>query len=125
VAKILRLKLRTILLVDERDDCRLTAKWFLGSFGFVVESARSAEEALAMFDPRIHDLVITENSMPGITGVELAHVIKLRSATTPVLMCARQLPDDTSCIDLVFERPVHLLQLKDAAEQLIAQRLPA
>lgn len=125
MAKILRLKLRTILLVDERDDCRLTTKWFLGSFGFVVESARSAEEALALFNPRIHDLVITENSMRGMSGAEMAHVIKLRSANTPVLMCACRLPDDTSCIDVAFERPVHLLTLKDAAEQLIADRVPA
>jgi DNA-binding response OmpR family regulator len=125
VAKLLSLKLKTILLVDDRDDCRLTTKWFLGTFGFVVESARSAEEALAVFDPRIHDLVITNNSMPGMSGVEMAHVIKLRSAATPVLMCTRQVPEDTSCIDLVFERPVHLLRLKDAAEQLIAGRVPA
>ena len=125
VTKPFSLKLRTILLVDERDDCRLTTKWFLGSFGFVVESARSAEEALAVFDPRIHDLVITDNSMPGMSGVEMAHVIKLRSATTPVLMSACQAPGDTSCIDLVLERPVHLLELKDAAEQLIAERILA
>jgi DNA-binding response OmpR family regulator len=125
VAKVLNLKLRTILLVDEGDNCRVTTKWFLGSFGFVVESARSAEDALAVFDPRIHDLVITDHLMPGMSGAEMAHVIKLRSATTPVLMYTRQVPEDTSCIDLVFERPVHLLQLKDAAEQLIAERVPA
>src|SRR5579859_1468057 len=80
-------KLRTILLVDDRDDCRLTTKWFLGSFGFVVETARNAEEALAVFDPRVHDLVITDNSMPGMSGVEMAHVIKLRAPSTPILMC--------------------------------------
>jgi len=125
VTKRFRLKLRTILLVDERDECRLTAKWFLGNFGFVVESARSAEEALAVFDSRIHDLVITDNAMPGMSGLEMAHVIKLRSANTPILMCASPVPEDTSCIDLALERPVHLLQLKDAAEQLIADRIPA
>src|SRR5690348_14573993 len=78
VTKRFRLKLRTILLVDEQDECRLTAKWFLGNFGFVVESARSAEEALAVFDSRTHDLVITDNAMPGMSGLEMAHVIKLR-----------------------------------------------
>lgn len=115
-------KLRTILLVDDRDDCRLTTKWFLGSFGFLVESARNAEEALAVFDPKIHDLVITDNSMPGMSGVEMAHVIKLRSPQTPILMCTGRVPDDTSCVDLAFERPVHLLRLKDAAERLIAEK---
>jgi DNA-binding NtrC family response regulator len=118
-------KLRTILLVDDRDDCRLTTKWFLGSFGFFVESARNAEEALALFDPKVHDLVITDNSMPGMSGVEMAHVIKLRSARTPILMCSGHLPDDTTCIDLTLERPVHLLRLKDAAEQLFVEKAPA
>ena len=116
--------LRTILLVDDHDDCRLTMKWFLGSFGFLVETARNAEEALALFDPKVHDLVITDNSMPGMSGVEMAHVIKLRSAMTPVLMSAGSLPKDTSCVDLVLERPVHLLRLKDAAERLIAEKPP-
>ena len=115
-------KLRTVLLVDDRDDCRLTTKWFLGNFGFVVESARNAEEALAVFNPKLHDLVITDNSMPGMSGVEMAHVIKLRSPLTPVLMYTGHPPDDTSCVDLVFERPTHLLHLKDAAERLIADR---
>jgi DNA-binding NtrC family response regulator len=117
-------KLRTILLVDDHDDCRLTTKWFLGTFGFLVESARNAEEALAVFDPKIHDLVITDNSMPGMSGVEMAHVIKLRSQLTPVLMCTGQAPSDTSCVDLVLERPVQLLRLKDGAERLIAEKAP-
>jgi CheY-like chemotaxis protein len=122
VANLPSLKLRTILLVDDHDDCRLTTKWFLGSFGFLVESARNAEEALALFDPKVHDLVITDNSMPGMSGVEMAHVIKLRSALTPVLMSAGYVPEDTSCVDVVLKRPVHLLRLKDAAEQLIAEK---
>jgi DNA-binding NtrC family response regulator len=117
--------LKTILLVDDRDDCRLTAKWFLANFGFVVESARSAEEALVVFDPKVHDLVITDNSMPGMSGVEMAHIIKLRSPLTPVLMSTGEPPEETSCVDLVLQRPVHLLRIKDEAERLIAQKASA
>ena len=116
------LNLKTILLVDDRDDCRLTTKWFLGSFGFVVETARNAEEALTLFNAKVHDLVITDNSMHGMSGVEMAHIIKLRSPLTPVLMATGEVPLDTSCIDMILERPVHLLRLKDAAEQLIAEK---
>ncbi len=125
MAKPPRPKPRTILLVDDRDDCRLTTRWFLGSFGFIVESARNAEEALAVFDPRIHDLVITDNSMPGMSGVEMAHVIKLRSPATPVLMCTGQRPDETSRLDAVLQRPVHLLDLKDTAERLLSEKATA
>jgi DNA-binding NtrC family response regulator len=122
VARLSNHKSRTVLLVNDRDDCRLTTKWFLGSFGLLVESARTAEEALVVFDPKIHDLVITDNSMPGMSGVEMAHIIKLRSPLTPVLMCTGEKTEEASCVDLVLQRPVHLLRLKDEAERLIAQK---
>ena len=112
---------RTILLVDDNDDLRVTTKWFLSNFGFAVESARSAEEALAMFDPKTHDMIVTDNSMPGMTGVEMAHIIKLRSPSTPVLMCTGRPPEDRSCLDLVIQKPAHMLALKEGVDRLLAQ----
>jgi CheY-like chemotaxis protein len=112
---------RTILLVDDRDDSRITTKWFLSNFGYGIDSVRSAEEALALFDPKHHDLVITDNSMPGMTGAEMAHVIKMRSSTTPVLMYTGMAPQDQSCIDIVIQRPAHLLTLKEAVEKLLGK----
>ena len=113
---------KTILLVDDGDDIRVTTKWFLTSFGFAVDAARTGEEALALFNPAVHDLVVTDNSMPGMTGAEMAHVIKLRSPSTPVLMYSGNPPDDRSCLDLVIQRPTHLLTLKDGADKLLAAR---
>jgi CheY-like chemotaxis protein len=85
-----------------------------------VDAVRTAEEALALFNRAIHDLVVTDNAMPGMTGAEMAHVIKLRSPSTPVLMYSGNPPDDRSCLDLVIQRPAHLLTLKDAADKLLA-----
>jgi DNA-binding response OmpR family regulator len=113
---------KTILLVDDGDDIRVTTKWFLTSFDFAVDAARTAEEALALFDPAIHDVVVTDNTMPGMSGAEMAHVIKLRSPTTPVLMYSGNPPDDRSCLDVVIQRPTHLLTLKDAVDKLLAAR---
>ena len=113
---------KTILLVDDGDDIRVTTKWFLTSFGFAVDAARTAEEALALFNPAVHDLVVTDHAMPGMTGEEMAHVIKLRSPSTPVLMYSGNPPDDRSCLDLVIQRPTHLLTLKDAADKLLADK---
>ena len=111
---------KTILLVDDEDECRVTTKWFLTNFGYAVDAARTAEEALALFNPTIHDLVVTDNDMPGMTGAEMAHVIKLRSPSTPVLMYTGHPPNDRSCVDLVVQRPTHLLTLKDAVDKLLA-----
>jgi CheY-like chemotaxis protein len=113
---------KTILLVDDVDEFRVTTKWFLSNFGFAVESARSAEEALARFNPKIHDVVVTDNSMSGMSGAEMAHVIKLRSPSTPVLMYTGLAPDDQSCVDLVIQRPAHMLALKEGVDKLLAER---
>lgn len=113
---------KTILLVDDGDECRVTTKWFLTNFGFAVDAVRSAEEALALFSPEIYDLVVTDNAMPGMTGAEMAHVIKLRSPSTPVLMYTGNPPEDQSCLDLVIQRPAHLLTLKDAVDKLLAHK---
>jgi CheY-like chemotaxis protein len=113
---------RTVLLVDDADESRITTKWFLANFGFTVDAVRTAEAALTLFNPAIHDLVITDNSMPGMTGAEMAHVIKLRSPSTPVLMYSGNPPEDRTCLDLVVQRPTHLLTLRDAAEKLLGNK---
>ena len=113
---------KTILLVDDGDDIRVTTKWFLTSFGFAVDAARTAEEALALFNPAIHDVVVTDNSMPGMTGAEMAHVIKMRSPSTPILMYSGNPPGNRTCLDVVIQRPTHLLTLKDAVDKLLTAK---
>jgi len=114
--------MKTILLVDDEDESRIRTKWFLTNFGYLVDSAPSAEAALAVFDPKIHDVVVTDNTMPKMTGVEMAHVIKLRSPSTPVLMYTGLAPDDRSCVDLVIQSPAHMLALKEGVDKLLAGR---
>lgn len=112
-------QLRTVLLVDDNVDTRLLTKMFLNNFGFEVDSAGSASEALAHFNPVLHDLVLTDNSMPGMTGSEMAHIIKLRSPSTPIVMCTGNPPSDTTSIDVVIAKPTHLLAIKDALDKLL------
>jgi len=113
------------LLVDDGEDTRLASKWFFSNFDYLVESVCSAEEALACFNPAVHDLVVTENSMPGMSGVELAHIIKLRSPSTPVVMYTGSVPKVSSCLDAVINRPTHLLKVKQTLDQLTRDRGPA
>jgi len=108
--------------VDDNEALRGPTLELLSSFGFTVESAGSAEEALAWFDPNTHDVVVTDNTMPGMSGAEMAHIIKLRSPTTPILMYSGQPPKDKSCLDLVLLRPSPVLALKQGVEQLLASK---
>jgi CheY-like chemotaxis protein len=110
---------KTVLLVDDDVDTRLLTKMFLNNFGYEVDSVDSAGEALARFDPDLHDVVVTDNSMKGMTGGEMSHIIKLRSPSTPVLMCTGNPPSDRSSIDIVITKPTHLLAIKDALDKLL------
>lgn len=110
-----------MLLVDDDADTRLLTKMFLNNFGYEVECAASAGEALERFNPGVHDLVLTDNSMPGMSGGEMAHIIKLRSPSTPIVMCTGNPPNNCSSIDIVIKKPTHLLQIKDSIDKLMAQ----
>ncbi len=118
--RILQPAPRTILLVDDDLDTRLLTKMFLNNFGYEVETANSAGEALSRFSPVLHDLVLTDNSMPGMTGGELAQIIKQKSPATPVVMCSGNPPNDCSAIDVVIKKPTYLLAIKDAIDKLLA-----
>jgi CheY-like chemotaxis protein len=104
--------------VDDNDETRVLTKWFLDNFGYIVDSARSAQEALSRFDPKTHDVILTDNSMPGMSGQELAHVAKMRSPTTGVVMFTGHPPADRSCIDMVIGKPASLLDVKEAIDRL-------
>jgi signal transduction histidine kinase/CheY-like chemotaxis protein len=75
-----------VLLVD--DDQRLLAVLsdMLRAGGHTVTTAASGEDAVAAFDPALHDVVITDLGMPRMTGWEVAERVKTRSPRTPVYL---------------------------------------
>jgi DNA-binding response OmpR family regulator len=117
--------LKSILLVEYDDASRIAIKWFLAYFNFDVHSARTGEEALALFDPTLHDLIITNNFLPGMNGQELAHIIKLRAPKTPVIVFAGELPTNRNCLDRVIVKPTQLLLLQETVEALLRPRFEA
>ncbi len=111
-------RVKTVLLIDGDDRARLGAKWFLNNFHFGVDAARNAEEALLLFDPKVHDAIITENRLSGISGSELAHIIKLRAPSTPIVMYGSAPVKDSSCFHAVILKPTPLLILKGVLDGL-------
>jgi YesN/AraC family two-component response regulator len=58
----------------------------LQHLGHNVATADDAEEGLARFNCDSYDLVVTDNRMPGMSGVDLAARLKRRSPDTPVVI---------------------------------------
>lgn len=68
----------TILLVEDEETVRRVIERLLEKLGYRVLAAADAEEAIEIFRERDHelDLVLTDVVMPGLTGVEMAEVLK-------------------------------------------------
>jgi PAS domain S-box-containing protein len=77
----------TALLVDDDDMVRMSTADMLVEMGFSVLEANSAEDALKIVDSgQPFDLLITDHLMPGMTGVDLSHEVRMRRPETPVLI---------------------------------------
>jgi CheY-like chemotaxis protein/two-component sensor histidine kinase len=77
----------TALLVDDEEFIRLSTADMLTDLGFLVHEAPSAEAALAAIDAGLEpDLLITDHLMPGMTGVQLAYVVRTRRPQTKILI---------------------------------------
>ena len=72
------------LVVDDSMLIRYTVCRFLEERGFAVESATNGLEALQILE-RVHpDLIVTDMSMPKMTGGELIDALKSKSETASI-----------------------------------------
>ncbi len=78
-----------VMVVDDEISILESTEELLQDFGYQVESYADGEKALEAFndDPFKYDLVITDMTMPGITGDKLAaHMLSVRKEM-PIILC--------------------------------------
>jgi two-component system chemotaxis response regulator CheY len=82
-----------ILVVDDDNDTRQLSVDVLASSGYNIEIAKDGAAGWkALQSGNNYDLVVTDNKMPNMTGIEM--IARLRSArlTVPVIMATEHLP---------------------------------
>ena len=81
---------RRVLFVDDEEMLTRLGNRLLVSLGFEVTTRTSGQEALEDFltDPEAFDLVITDETMPGMTGQELVRAVLEARPGTPVIICS-------------------------------------
>jgi PAS domain S-box-containing protein len=78
-----------LLFVDDEADLTFLSKLLLEKMGYRVKTCGNSEEALAEFsrDPAAYDALITDLSMPGMSGLELARkVLEVRPGFPVIVM---------------------------------------
>jgi len=116
-----------VMLVDDDEAVRATLASSLEDAGFSVSSAESAEHALEMLRRGLWvDALVTDLSMPGMSGGDLIREVRSRWPDLPSLMLTGHLEDDAdsqapTCA--LGER--FLLLRKPVPPALLAERLGA
>jgi PAS domain S-box-containing protein len=79
-----------ILFVDDEEPIVLVGMNMLGRLGFDVTIARGGADALEQFarDPNLFDVVITDQTMPGMTGLALTEELKRIRPAVPIVLCS-------------------------------------
>lgn len=88
-AEVLPFGNESILFVDDEKDLRLLAKRMLAYLGYSVVCCSSGQEALEKVREAstAFDLVITDQSMPIMPGIELSRQLLAINPDLPVLLC--------------------------------------
>ena len=111
-----------ILIVDDEDILVELNEQRLRRLGYDVITTTSSMEALAIFrkEPDTFDLVITDYTMPNLTGIDLAmELLKVR-ATIPIILCTGG-QSDTVSTEKAREIGIRGFLMKPLANRELAQ----
>jgi DNA-binding NtrC family response regulator len=80
------MKKSTILLIDDDDSLRRVMEFSLTEAGHTVRTAANGEDGVRLFEKDPFDAVITDITMPGISGMEVLAKVRRRDAHIPVIV---------------------------------------
>ncbi len=118
-----------ILVVDDEPFVRDAVRMMLAFDGHEVVTVAGGKEALSELDRDKFDLVITDFSMPGMKGDELAATVKRRNPAQPIVMITaytesllRSEDKPAGWVDHVISKPFLLENLREAIAKVVPRR---
>jgi diguanylate cyclase len=122
-----------ILIVDDERNNRELLEVMLSQEGFLLLTAASGEEALAMVAQHPPDLILLDVMMPGLDGYEVAATIKANPATRNIAVIIVTALDDRRAkrrglgagADDFFSKPVDRVELCVRVRELLRLKAAA
>ena len=117
-----------ILTVDNEASVTLSLKYVFAGPRYEVLRADSGDAALALLESRsnLFDLIIVDQKMPNLTGVELVDAIRKRSIPGKIIILSAHLSSEIREayermeVHAIFSKPFDLCELRTAVNQLAA-----
>ncbi len=117
-----------ILTVDDERSITESMRFIFGGSRFQVTAAETGAEALAKIDadPEGYDVIIIDQKMPRLTGVELVHEIRQRPYSGKIMILSAHLSADLRSayeeldVDVMVDKPFDIKELRVLLDQLAA-----
>ena len=77
-----------ILFAEDDPDTRKMIELLLSRAGFRVSAPESAVDALTLATTERFDVVLLDNWMPEVSGIDICRKIRTYDQTTPILFCS-------------------------------------
>ena len=119
---------KRILIVDDEPLACDAIRRVLEVDKHSIETATSAQEALAAFQTRKFDLLIIDYEMPVMKGDKLAAAIKAQEPKQPIIMVTaygeslRAAGDFPLAVERVISKPFDLKDFREAVRQVVTLR---
>lgn len=114
-----------ILLVEDDDSLREILSMTLEDHSYAVDQAPNGQRALEMYDPKKHEVVLTDMRMPGMNGLELMDRL-LAISPDAVILVLTAFGGPQGALDSVrrgafhyVEKPVNTRALLNALERAV------
>jgi DNA-binding response OmpR family regulator len=116
-----------ILAVDDKPSVTLSLRYVFAGPGYEVTCAEDGDAALAKLnitsDP--YDVIIVDEKMPNLTGVELVNEIRKRGISGKIIVVAAHLSSETReayermDVHEMFSKPFNVNALRSAVDRLV------
>ena len=121
----------TILLVDDEEDVLEMMHSMLERLGYQVISMLNGVKALEIFQKasKTFDLVITDQTMPKMTGMELIGELRLIRSDIPIILCTgfneKITEDNTRHLEIgaLIGKPVRIAEIAEIIREVLDRKL--
>ncbi len=116
-----------ILVVDDDSDLRLLYSEALARPGYQIDAAEDGAAGWKALQTNNYNLLITEQRLPKLTGVELVRKLRTARMAMPVVMTAVQLPmqelarDPSLQLAAMLPKPFYISELLETVTEVLGQ----
>jgi DNA-binding response OmpR family regulator len=115
-----------VLTVDDEPSVTLSLRYVFGDPRYEVVGVSNGQAALAQLDASPFDVVIVDERMPKLSGVELVRAIKERRNPAKIIVVSAELSTEVRQdyeslnVHVMFSKPFDVKVLRAAVDRIVA-----